>query len=405
MNLRGDCLNTGSVPMNKSIPETGKIGTKTKSNKSADSFKDMIKNVSSKTSSDQSGQAIKEGKNLKRANPKGARGNAEAERDHGVSTKDLETLIVNASVGFDPAQLTKIVNLFPEGQGDISALVTEESGATQAATLAMQGETNFTGVQMGSALDEMARVKVPEGASFVYAGQAVTEDENNGTSPSFLKQDTAASVIENALPEETGVKQNVSLKEQNSGAAFFQENEGADSSVIAGNELQLLSSDNGSDNVITIKVGEPSLISSWKQVSDEIGNMIVEKINNEVQKINIKLTPKELGEIDVEFLIDHGKISVSLQCSNEGTKALLATNLDSLSKVVQSSLMQDVNVNLNNYDKAQEQSAGSENFDGSGNNGQYQEDSNHKRKEQEQPNLDFAQKLRLGIESVEGGEA
>lgn len=82
-----------------------------------------------------------------------------------------------------------------------------------------------------------------------------------------------------------------------------------------------------------------SLDSSWKQVAEEIGNMIVEKIDNEIQKVSIKLNPKDLGEINVEFSFDNGKISVALNCSNESTKTLLSANLDSLSKVVQSSLI------------------------------------------------------------------
>jgi flagellar hook-length control protein FliK len=406
MNLRGDCLNTGSVSMNKTIPESGKIEMKSKSSKSEDSFKDMIKSASSKTSSDESSGAAKEPKDLKRANASGEGEDAETSKDDDdVSVSDLASLLVNASGVFDPAQFAKIVNLAAEMQADASPLVNDQSGTTQTAIVdsATQTTANLAGLQTASIISEMPKMQMIERSPILNTGQSVTEEESNDSSTVLLTPNPVANLAENASNGSAGLKQDGFLNEQNSESALPQENEGVDSSAIMTSDVQLLASDSADDNVITIKVGEPSLISSWKQVAEEIGNMVVEKINNEVQKVNIKLTPKELGEINVEFLIDNGKISVSLSCSDEGTKALLATNLDSLSKVVQSSLMQEVNVNLNNYDKAQEHNAGSENFDGSSNNGQNQEDSN-KRKEQEQPNLDFAQKLRLGIESLEGAE-
>ncbi|MDD4843549.1 MAG: flagellar hook-length control protein FliK [Anaerotignum sp.] len=398
-------MNTGSVSMNKTIPESGKIEVKSKSSKSEDSFKDMIKSASSKTSSDESNGVAKEPKDFKGTNAGGETEDAETSKDEDVSVSDLASLLVNASGVFDPAQLTKIVNLAAEVQADASALVNEQSSTTQTAIVdsAMQTAANLSGLQTASVINEMPKIQMIERAPLLYAGQSVAEEEGNGTDTVLLSPNSVANLVENASNGAAGLKQDGFLNEQNSQGTLSQENEGVDSTAIT-TDVQLLASDDVADDVITIKVGEPSLISSWKQVAEEIGNMVVEKINNEVQKVNIKLTPKELGEINVEFLIDNGKISVSLSCSDEGTKALLATNLDSLSKVVQSSLMQDVNVNLNNYDKAQEHNAGSENFDGSGNNGQNQEDSNHKRKEQDQPNLDFAQKLRLGIESLEGAE-
>ncbi len=406
MNLRGDCLNTGSVSMNKTIPESGKIEVKAKSSKSEDSFKDMIKSASSKTSSDESSGVAKEPKNFKRANAGGEREEAQTSKDDDVSVSDLASLLANASGVFDPTQLAKIVNLAAEVQADASALANEQSNTTQTAIVdsATQTAANLAGLQTASVINEMPKSQMIERAPFLYAGQSVTEEEGNGTDTVLLSPNPVTDLAENASNGAAGLKQEGFLNDQNSQGALSRENEGVDSTAVMATDVQVLPSEDAADDVIAIKVGEPSLISSWKQVAEEIGNMVVEKVNNEVQKVNIKLTPKELGEINVEFLIDNGKISVSLSCSDEGTKALLATNLDSLSKVVQASLMQEVNVNLNNYDKAQEHNAGSENFDGSGNNGQNQEDSNHKRKEQEQPNLDFAQKLRLGIESLEGVE-
>lgn len=406
MDLRGDCLNNCSVSMNKSIPENGKMEMKSKSSKSEDSFKDMIKNVSGKKSSDKNDQVTKKEKSTGAKTSGSEKEDTKTTKDDKGDINDLVSLIMNSGGVFDSVQLAKMVGLSAEGQTDSNSLTNEQGGVVQTSLTeaATQDGTNLDALQNVSTIQEAPKMQLAEKAPVVYAAQTVGEDEKDDTSSVLLKQNVTTNFVENTPNETKDLKQNSFMNDQSSEGTLSQQNESVDTSAITTSDLPTLASGNASDDVVMIKVGDPTLDSSWKQVAEEIGNMVVEKVNNEVQKVNIKLTPKELGEIDVEFLIDKGKISVTLSCSHEDTKALLATNLDSLSKVVQTSLMQDVNVNLSHYDKAEGQNTGSENFDGSGNHGQYQGDSNDKKREQEQPNLDFAQRLRLGIENIEVAE-
>ena len=401
-------MNTCSVSFNKSIPESSAIESKSKGNKSEDSFKDMIKNVSSNKPPDTSNQATKEEKDLEGTNLTGAQDEDVAEKkEDNASISDLASLVGKSPNILDSVQLTKVVNLSAgnlstEGQVEAGLSVNEQSNSNQATVLEIGAtKQNVEVVQTIPVAKSAAQMQMGEKPSLANAAQGVTDGQNNVNPATMLKQVLADSMVN----QQTGdmLKQDASSGEQNKSGIIPQQTDGMESSAVTTSELKLLHPEGTADNMITIKVGEPSLNSSWKQAAEEIGNMIVEKINHEVQKVNITLNPKDLGEIDVEFFINKGKISVALNCSNEATKTLLATNIDSLSKVVQSSLMQDVSVSLN-HDKTDGQNTNSENFDGSGNNGHHQEDSQNKKKEQEQPNLDFVQRLRLGIDSIEGAE-
>ncbi|WP_304508365.1 flagellar hook-length control protein FliK [Anaerotignum sp.] len=399
-------MNNCSVSINKSIPETGKVEMKSKSSKSEDSFKDMIKNVSNQKTTDRRSQVTKKEQGTGKETGSSVQEDTKETKDDKANLNELASLVINSGGAFDPVQLAKAVGLSAAGQNDGNVLANEQGGVGQAGLIesAVQNGTGLESMQTVSIAQGLAKMQLAEKAPVVYASQTVLEDESKDTASALLKQNVATNLVENTSNSTADLKQNMFMNDENNGGTFSQGNEGVDTGAITAPDLPPLPSDSTADNVIMIKVGDPSLESSWKQVAEEIGNMVVEKINNEVQKVNIKLTPKELGEIDVEFLINKGKISVTLNCSDEATKALLATNLDSLSKVVQTSLMQDVNVNLNYYNKTDGQNTGSENFDGSGNHGQYQGDSNEKRREQDQPNLDFAQRLRLGIDNIEVAE-
>lgn len=398
-------MNTTPVSVNLNISENSKVELRPKNGKSEDSFKDMIKNVSSRKSPEIKSQANNAKKDLKDASnevAQGGKGTTKGKEvtddkgvtmDEGNSVNELATFIASSTVMLDPIQLAKLVRVPAGEQAPVDTLAAAQGDMQKGIQ-----EVNMDGLQtipvpMGIE-EKQTRGVVP----LEYAAQPVMENETHeGTQP-LQKQDfTLKAVAEN--PHETvEIKQGAFPKEQNTEGAFSEENRNIESSSIV-TDLKPLRAEGSDDSVVMIKVGDPSLDTSWKQVAEEIGNMVVEKVNNEIQKVSIKLNPKDLGEIAVEFAMKNGKISVSLNCSNESTRTLLATNLDSLSKVVQSSLMQEANVNIS-YDKAEGQNTNRENFDGRG-QGQYQGDSNNRNKEQEQADLDFAQKLRLGIENIE----
>lgn len=399
-------MNTCSVSINRSIPDSSKVETKAKNNKPEDNFKDMIKNVSSNTSTSpkkdkQVGKEDKSPEDLKVPNTQGE--DTVESKDEGVNTNGLATLLVNPSGVIDAVQLKKVVTLSAEGQIEGTPFVNEQKGIAKPEAVATNTTPSADLMQGGPVAKGAAEAQESQKAPLVNVPQTLVEGESVTKPVVMAKQEATGHPLESQQNGTTQSKQEISTGNESKASMVPLETEGMENSSVTTAQLKLMQANGTNENMITVKVGEPSLNDTWKQVAEEIGNMIVEKVNNEVQKVNITLNPKDLGEIDVEFFINKGKIAVSLTCSNEATKALLATNMDSLSKVVQSSLMQDVNVNLT-HDKADGQNTNSENFDGRGNNGHYQEDSQSKKKNQEQPDLDFVQRLRLGIESIEGAE-
>ena len=393
-------MNTTSVSVNTSISENSKIEVRSKGGKSEESFKDMMKNVSSRQSPENNNQAGDAKKDLKDASNAVTQEDQETTKDDGSGINDLAVYIASSSVILDPIQLAKVVRVPVEGQASTDPLVNANgNGKVNEMQTGIQ-EINVDGMQ-AMPVDAQIVEKQTKGLdSLEYAAESLTENVGDEKPNPLLKQDvTTDSIVDNSH-ETLEIKQGAFPKEQNTEGAFSEDNQEMESSAIA-SDVKPLQSDGADDTVVMIKVGDTSLDSSWKQVAEEIGNMIVEKIDNEIQKVSIKLNPKDLGEINVEFSIDNGKISVALNCSNESTKTLLSSNLDSLSKVVQSSLMQEANVHIT-HDKGAGQDASHENFDGKG-QGQYQGDSN-KKKDQERADLDFAQKLRLGIENIDSLE-
>ncbi len=390
-------MNTTSVSVNTSISENSKIEVRSKGGKSEDSFKDMIKNVSSRKSPENNNQAGDAKNDLKDTGSGVTQEDQEATQDDGSGICDLAAYIASSSGILDPIQLVKVVRPVMEEQ-TLAGISVDELGNTMQTGIQ---EINGEGIQTIPVDAGIVEKQTKGMAAVTYAAESLTENVGTDKPKPLLKQDVTVDSMADNPHEAVEIKQGAFPKEQNTEGAFSEENQDTDSNSIAA-DLKTLQSEGTDDTVVTIKVGDPSLDSSWKQVAEEIGNMIVEKIDNEIQKVSIKLNPKDLGEINVEFSFDNGKISVALNCSNESTKTLLSANLDSLSKVVQSSLMQEANVNIT-YDKADGQNTKQENFDGRG-QGQYQGDSNNRKKEQEQADLDFAQRLRIGIESIDSTE-
>ncbi len=389
-------MNTTSVSVHKSIPENSKLEMKAKNGKGEDSFKDMIKNASSKKSSDYNGKAVENKPTDKAKNPTATQGDEEASKEDSREIGQVGLFLLPQG-GIDPMQLAKAI------QDSVGQAVSEDPLLTET----QNGEVLVGVKEAAINLSQTTPATVPQKqaggtAPLAYTAQPQQEGEEQAQLrqlPGQDSQDRTVNAASNHSQEGTETKQ---VLEPNEKAVPLSQEKEMPGSEAVGAAAKPISGGNAEESTVMIKVGDTALNSSWEQVAKEIGNMVVEKINNEIQKVSIKLNPKELGEINVEFSIDNGRISVDLQCSNEGTKALLSANLDSLSKVVQSSLMQEANVNIQ-YEKAEAQNTGNEDFDGKG-QGRHQGDGNGRRKEQAQADMDFAQKLRLGIENIDGME-
>lgn len=179
----------------------------------------------------------------------------------------------------------------------------------------------------------------------------------------------------------------------------------------AGNDLSKLNpfEFKPKENMINIKVADPDETKSWETVANDIGEAVVESVkDNKIEKLNISMNPRELGEIKVEFEMGDDGISVSFICSSEKTKKLLADNTDMLSKIIQTNLKQDTAVNVSYSEKSGRQESNSnsnnENFDGRGNNGGYKDGSGQNNRHDNSSDKDFLQKLRLGIVDIENTE-
>lgn len=158
------------------------------------------------------------------------------------------------------------------------------------------------------------------------------------------------------------------------------------------------------DEMITIKVADPTDNKSWIPAIKELGDIVSNNIKNDkIQQFKISLNPKDLGKIDVDFIIKDNKISVSFSCSNESTRKIISENSGMLSKLIESNLGQDTTVNVYS-DKTLSQQNSRENFDGRGNNRYYRDESKKDENQDDHEDSDFIQKLRLGILQIENME-
>ena len=156
--------------------------------------------------------------------------------------------------------------------------------------------------------------------------------------------------------------------------------------------------------MITIKVADPTDNKSWIPAIKELGDIVSNNIKNDkIQQFKISLNPKDLGKIDVDFIIKDNKISVSFSCSNESTRKIISENSGMLSKLIESNLGKDTTVNVYS-DKTLSQQNSRENFDGRGNNRYYRDESKKDENQDDHEDSDFIQKLRLGILQIENME-
>lgn len=399
-------MNTSSVSAYKNMFDGNTVDTKSKTSKSEDSFKDMMKNVSSNTSNQKDKQNVSDNKDTKDAKVPEKSNNdtvdTKDEENVAMDTTEATTVLANSAAGVDLSQFKKVLNISVEGLvGNLASTNGQEGASTQGVVAA----TNADSMQAGVMIQEASKGQTTVAnnlQTLVQNGlnQAKTEGNTTGQQTA-MTQASSTNVQQNGEAQATQTATTEFVAENATGEVV-QKSEGTQTNTVT-DGIALMQPKEFDGEVITIKVGETSLNSSWEQAAKEIGEMIVQKINDDVQKVNVTLNPEGLGEIDVEFLMDKGKIAISLICNNEATKTLLASNLDSLSKVVQAGLMQEVNVNIT-FEKADGENANNENFDGSGNNAQYQQDSQDNKENQDAADADFLQKLRLGIENFEGVE-
>lgn len=404
-------MNVCQVSSNEAAYETAKSTSGANASQGDNGFKDILKNKSSKVNSDKgkANQSQKGGEEkIKDDDSLASEGNTDLDKTVGYeipieivsnffSQVGLFSDKANASTETDSAQ-TGIMPLSITGD-ESSSQVSQMQQKVLLYTL------NTLGIRSG--VHSLEGELAPAENLQVKDSESKALNNTQGTLKTLdIKNDSLVLAVDEKsamLNEKSTMLNEKGSQKSSDKSGFYSEGKlSGEASTSIKDELK--EDSNGlntlvfkpKDNMVNIKVAEPTVTKAWETAAEDIGKAVVESIkDNKIEKLNISLNPKELGEIKVEFVIDNDKISVSLVCSNEKTKRLLSENTDTLSKIVQSNLKQETTVNVSYSEKSSHQESSSENFDGKGNSGGYKDGSHQNNRREEDSNQDFLQKLRL----------
>lgn len=137
------------------------------------------------------------------------------------------------------------------------------------------------------------------------------------------------------------------------------------------------------------------------EMDGKLANMVLEAAQNGVEKMQIQLTPANLGSITIDLTRDaSGALEVVIHASNNKAAGLLSQHLDGLHAALQSyGNNQAVHVEVQRGQEGQEQHM----FQHADPDGRGQQHHQHQenRQETEDSGEDFLQKLRLGLTGLE----
>lgn len=157
----------------------------------------------------------------------------------------------------------------------------------------------------------------------------------------------------------------------------------------------------GNVREIPVKVGEaPAAEKTEEPVEVQVGNQLTEAISKGETKVEIQLTPENLGKIRVEMtLSEDGGLLIQLHAENSRTQGLLEKNLSGLEALLSRNSEQEVQVEVPRQQESQQQQ---NLFDQE----QKQQHQRQQQQRQEQPrnSEDFLQQLRLGLIPIDGEE-
>lgn len=403
-------MNTSSVSSNRMVPESTKTDFKAKSvgaktEQPTDSFKDMIKNASSQKQ-ENAGNAeatVKEEGKKEQTGGEKAKGSAEAQVQTEVAASpvvvDQLAVLLNNVMPVTQVATAEVVQASAPVAVEVNVVMNDTAQAAPDTAVAAQGEKAAQAVAPQNHASEGKDAGAARNTVQQQGGEAkqTQADTTVQTGSNKATAQTATTQAQHQSAQTTQTTQTAAPNGQEAKAAVTENKD------ISPEALAMAKQDTAADNVVRIKVAEPAGIQTFQPVAEEIGEVVVNKISDEVQQVKVLLNPAELGEIEVEFHMEQGKVSVTLSCSNEATKNLLNSNLDSLVKVIQGGLMQETTVNVNN-DRGSTQQEQGENYDGRGNNGGNQNPQQEHKREDEPPKMDFIHRLRLNIEELEGVE-
>lgn len=143
-----------------------------------------------------------------------------------------------------------------------------------------------------------------------------------------------------------------------------------------------------------IKIGDPSVLDTGEAEFDaKLAKTISHAAENGIQKVQITLTPENLGTIVVEMTRNqNGVLHVVLHAENEKALQILGEHSAALGTMLQNSGQGDVRIEIpqpRQEDQTWQQP--------DQNNGQHQGDQAKEQQRQQQNTEDFLQQMRLGI--------
>lgn len=145
-----------------------------------------------------------------------------------------------------------------------------------------------------------------------------------------------------------------------------------------------------------VKVGDaPAAEKAEKPVETQIGDRLVQALQDGETRVEIQLNPENLGKVKVEMIWSKdGGLVVQLHAENRETQSLLSKNLSGLENLLSRETQQEVRVEVPRQEESQRQDL-------------YEQQQNQHRQQQEQrqsrhtDSEAFLQQLRLGLIPME----
>lgn len=149
---------------------------------------------------------------------------------------------------------------------------------------------------------------------------------------------------------------------------------------------------------VPVKVGEaPKAAEAEEPVEKQIAPKLTEALRNGETRVELQLTPENLGKVTVEMTWSRdGGLVVQLHAENRGTQELLSKNTAGLEQLLGREAQQEVRVEVPRQEESQRQDL------------YEQQQEHHQRRQQEQRQKhearseDFLQQLRLGLIPLDG---
>lgn len=264
----------------------------------------------------------------------------------------------------------------PEGQAEAAA---EIAPLAAESLLTPEAETRSIAPE-GQAQIPEALVEGGEGQA---ADPALAEELPQTIEAPEAPQDTEGRTVE--IKVETGRTE--ARDAEDSGTEETPEPQGAETEAPVFEDVR----------AVPVKVGEaPKAAEAGEPVEKQLGPKLTEALRNGETRVEIQLTPENLGKVTVEMTWSKdGGLVVQLHAENRETQNLLSKNTAGLEQLLGREIQQEVRVEVPRQEESQRQDL------------YEQQQEQHRQRQQEQRRKqesgeDFLQQLRLGLIPLDG---